>query len=308
MEVNMKKIAVLMSTYNGEQFIGDQLESLFEQKDVELEILVRDDGSTDMTKNILNSHQSKKKLTWYSGKNLKSAYSFLDLVDNAPEADYYAFCDQDDVWNEYKLSRAIEKIEELEIESAFDSPIVYCSDYQLVDADLNKLSSKGHFSTTSFQSSIVVSNATGGTMVFNNKMQKLLKTYKPKHLLMHDDWTHKVCLAVGGYVYYDNNYKSLCYRQHDNNVDGGVHTLGKRIRGIISRMIAREKIRSLQLNEVREGFSDIIPIDNLEVLNLFVNYRWSLKKKIRILTMKKLATENNSTNRKFRISIIFGYY
>lgn len=302
----MKKIVVLMSTYNGARFIDAQLKSLFEQKDVKMEILVRDDGSTDTTKKILDDYQLKKKLTWYSGENLKSAYSFFDLINNAPEADYYAFCDQDDVWIDNKLNRAVKKIEE--IENLNNSPIVYCSNYQLVDESLNKLSSKEHFSTTDFPSSIIASNATGCTMVFNNKMLKLLKKYKPKYLLMHDDWTHKLCLAVGGYVYYDSNYKSLYYRQHDNNVDGGVHSLGKRIRGIISRIFAKEKIRSLQLNEIIEGFSDSIPESNLEILKLFVNYRWSLKKKMKILSMKKLSTDNSSINRKFRISIILGYF
>ena len=61
----MKKIAVLMSTFNGEQFIEDQLDSLFNQKGVEIELLIRDDGSTDGTINILERYQTDDKLKWY---------------------------------------------------------------------------------------------------------------------------------------------------------------------------------------------------------------------------------------------------
>lgn len=301
----MKKIAVLMSTFNGEQFIEDQLDSLFNQKGVEIELLIRDDGSTDGTINILERYQTDDKLKWYSGDNLKPAYSFLNLINNAPKADYYAFCDQDDIWNESKLIRAINKLSE--IENSDDHPVLYCSDYQLVDTAMNNLPSNGHFSTTSFYSSIVASNATGCTIVFNDYLKKILSSYKPKYLVMHDDWAHKVCLAVGGTVYYDK-YKSLLYRQHENNADGGVHTTRKKISGIISRVISKEKVRSLQLLEINEGFSEIIPKENLKIINLFKNYRLSIKNKMKILFMKELSTKKISTDLKFRLAIIFGYY
>ena len=93
-----KKVLILLSTYNGERYIKEQIESLLKQENVKVSILVRDDGSTDGTINILNEYQKQGKLKWYTGENLKPAKSFMNLVENAPEYEYYAFCDQDDVW------------------------------------------------------------------------------------------------------------------------------------------------------------------------------------------------------------------
>lgn len=100
-------VTVLMSTYDGENFLRDQIESILNQEDVYVHLIVRDDGSKDRTINILEEYQSRGKLEWYSGKNLGSARSFLNLVSKSPDNEYYAFSDQDDVWFSKKLKRAI---------------------------------------------------------------------------------------------------------------------------------------------------------------------------------------------------------
>lgn len=106
------KIAVLISTYNGEKYIRDQIESIMSQKvDAQIDIIVRDDGSTDKTKDILEEYSKQKKLKWYTGENLKPANSFFNLLIQNETYDYYAFADQDDYWKNDKLRRAIEKIQ-----------------------------------------------------------------------------------------------------------------------------------------------------------------------------------------------------
>ena len=92
----MKEITVLMSTYNGEMFIREQIDSILNSKDVELQLLVRDDGSSDQTIPILKSYQTKKKLSFYQGHNVRPAKSFMELLCKAPNSKYYAFSDQDD--------------------------------------------------------------------------------------------------------------------------------------------------------------------------------------------------------------------
>ena len=109
----MRNILVLMSTYNGEKYLKEQIDSILAQKNVEVTIQVRDDGSTDGTIRILEEYQKCGKLNWYSSTNMGPAKSFLDLVYNAPlKYDYYAFCDQDDYWKEDKLYKAIETVSE----------------------------------------------------------------------------------------------------------------------------------------------------------------------------------------------------
>ncbi|MBR7166470.1 MAG: glycosyltransferase [Bacteroidaceae bacterium] len=104
-------VQVLMSTYNGMQYIREQLQSIYAQQGVDLSLLVRDDGSTDGTLQLLDEEQQAGRLSWYSGKNLGPAFSFWDLLHNAPEAPYYAFCDQDDVWDADKLAVAVAAME-----------------------------------------------------------------------------------------------------------------------------------------------------------------------------------------------------
>ena len=110
MEPMKEKVLVLMSTYNGEQYLQQQIDSIITQKNVDVELLVRDDGSTDKTIDILKDYQQKGLLSYYAGENLKPQLSFLHLLRHAPECKYYAFADQDDVWLEDKLSSGIEAI------------------------------------------------------------------------------------------------------------------------------------------------------------------------------------------------------
>ena len=91
------KICILLSAYNGEKYIEEQLESLVGQQEVAADILVRDDGSSDKTHEILDKWQNKGLLKWYKGENLGFAKSFMDLVQRAGDYEYYAFCDQDDI-------------------------------------------------------------------------------------------------------------------------------------------------------------------------------------------------------------------
>ena len=129
------RICVMLSSYNGEKYIKEQIDSILAQKiDGEMILLVRDDGSTDETKQILNEYRSKyNNISWYTGDNLKAAKSFWDLVNSAPDADYYAFCDQDDVWYPDKLVRAINALEKEAI------PALYASNVVVVDQNLNSI-------------------------------------------------------------------------------------------------------------------------------------------------------------------------
>ena len=93
----MSKILILMSTYNGEKYLREQIESIRNQTIKEdIEILVRDDGSKDGTLEILEEYAEIGTLQFIRGKNIGSAQSFHELLRIAPKYDYYAFADQDD--------------------------------------------------------------------------------------------------------------------------------------------------------------------------------------------------------------------
>lgn len=108
----MCRCLILLSTYNGEKYLPELLESVLAQKDIYVDILARDDGSTDKTVEILKKYDRVKV---YGGNNLKPAKSFLDLIWKADiNYDYYALCDQDDVWKEEKIISAVKCIENID--------------------------------------------------------------------------------------------------------------------------------------------------------------------------------------------------
>ena len=76
----MKSVLVLLSTYNGEKYLKEQIDSVLGQEKVKTFLLVRDDGSTDKTCSILEWYQKRGALKWYKGKNLGPARSFVDLI------------------------------------------------------------------------------------------------------------------------------------------------------------------------------------------------------------------------------------
>ena len=107
----MKKVCVLMSTYNGEKYLKEQIDSILKQKGVKVNLLVRDDGSTDNTLSLLEEYKKKGLLDYCCGSNMKPARSFMELLSIAPDSDYYAFSDQDDYWEHDKLFNAVKNTE-----------------------------------------------------------------------------------------------------------------------------------------------------------------------------------------------------
>ena len=107
-------VAILLGTYNGEKFLEAQLDSLEAQSVTNWTLYVSDDGSTDATLDIIHRYQSKwgtDKIRYRLGPQKGFAQNFLSLAcDTSIKADYYAFCDQDDVWLPEKLSIALEHI------------------------------------------------------------------------------------------------------------------------------------------------------------------------------------------------------
>src|SRR5574344_1284030 len=106
----MDKVNVLLSSYNGEKYIKTLLDSVLSQENVDVDLLVRDDASSDTTIDILQSYQAKKQLNLLQGENMGPARSFLFLLQHSHDANYYAFADEDDFWEKEKLSVAIEKL------------------------------------------------------------------------------------------------------------------------------------------------------------------------------------------------------
>lgn len=215
------KIAVLMSTYNGENYIKEQIDSILAQTgDFTLELWVRDDGSRDGTVDILARYAEAGKLRWYTGENRKPAHSFMDLLLSCPEYDYYAFADQDDVWQPDKLASGISQLK------AQEGPALYCANAQLVDRHLDSLGRCVYKQPPRLDLHTLscAGDLLGCTMVFNAPLAQLLQSCPmPGAMVMHDFYLALVCLLAGGNILFDQTPRML-YRQHGANVVGASHS------------------------------------------------------------------------------------
>ena len=222
----MEKVLVLMATYNGEKYIEQQLESLFAQADVEVSLLVRDDGSTDSTLEILDRWSKTHRVTWYADGHLGAKYGFLQLVGKALESDttYFAFCDQDDFWYPDKLQTALSHLQTAQP----GKPALYYCGQTLVDAELKPLSVHKLNAKRTLPARFVFGDIAGCTGVFNRALAEAVAAYKPEYMRMHDLWVMKVCCAIGGQVFVDPE-PHIAYRQHGSNVEGLSNSLRSKV-------------------------------------------------------------------------------
>ncbi|MEE0861728.1 MAG: glycosyltransferase [Lachnospiraceae bacterium] len=273
----MNKVCVLMSTYNGEKFLKEQIESLINQRDIEIDVFVRDDGSRDLTQEILDSYKTKG-VKWYKGKNLGAAMSFMELMFKAPEADYYAFCDQDDVWKNNKLAEAVRCIEA----SCSDkqTPVMYFSNVEVVNERLELIQTSDiDKSYNNLKKVLLSNNAIGCTIVFNSALMHKVRMYEPQYVYMHDWWVYSLCLCLGGKVVFDSK-AYIMYRQHGSNCLGYSSRKKNIFKAIFSKS---ECIASRQAKELLNGYQHLVQTEEKAILETVALYRKKWKLKWRLL-------------------------
>lgn len=215
------KVAILLCTYHGQHYLADQLDSFAAQTHQNWEVWASDDGSEDDTHTILEAYRNKwrdGRLSIHSGPAEGFAANFLSLTCKASiEADYYAYSDQDDVWEADKLERAVRWLDSV----PSDTPALYCSRTRLVDAANSEIGLSPLFTRPpSFANALMQNIAGGNTMVFNNAARNLLREAgEDVSVVIHDWWAYLAVTACGGVVYYDS-YPSVRYRQHGGNLIG----------------------------------------------------------------------------------------
>jgi glycosyltransferase involved in cell wall biosynthesis len=218
----MIRISILLSTYNGSKYIKEQLDSLLNQSYKNIEIIVRDDGSSDNTIEILKSYNIKPIDTKI---NLGAMGSFEELLKYALQnsnSDYFMFCDQDDVWDTKKVEKTLVKMEEMEKEFG-NIPLLVHTDLEVVDAKLNTINNsfmnfqKINPGINKFHNLLMQNTITGCTVMINRQLaQKCL--FVPDDAIMHDWWIGLVASQFGKIGYIDE--ATIKYRQHTSNTIG----------------------------------------------------------------------------------------
>lgn len=206
-----------MSTYNGEKYLSQQIESIIAQTETKWRLIIRDDGSKDNTLSIIKQFINRdKRIELVEGENVGVINSFFQLVKYS-KADFYFFCDQDDVWLSNKLEIMLNEATSCEQ----GVPLLVYSDLKVVDSNLNVLYSSmidelTGPASTNLKEEMRRNCVTGCASMINNALAKVWQ--ETEDVIMHDWYLAQIAAAYNNLVYI--NEPTVLYRQHENNVLG----------------------------------------------------------------------------------------
>jgi glycosyltransferase involved in cell wall biosynthesis len=268
---------VLLSSHNGFRFLRQQIESVLAQRDVDVRLCVRDDGSTDETMDLLRALGAAEVRIGYShGARLGAARSFLTMLSETPaDIDCVALCDQDDVWLDTKLARAADWLSDL------PGPGMYCSAVQVVDEGLRAV---GVHRTCkrgpALENALVQNIATGCTIVLNRPALSFFREV-PLHPVMHDAWIYAVMSAVGTVRYDPTTW--VLYRQHGANTIGLAGSKPKQWVRRLSQHVdsGKYRVHTQQARELLELLGNEVTPEARATLTAFVEAQASWSGRLR---------------------------
>jgi glycosyltransferase involved in cell wall biosynthesis len=283
----MRRGCILLSTYNGQRYLRPQIESLLGQKDCDLEIFVRDDGSSDNTVSILREYASgNRRVRVYEGQNLGVVKSFLWLLQHAAaDFDGYFFSDQDDVWDCDKVAVGLERLES----RVPLVPSIYCARVRYVDAEGRALCLSPIPSFPGFANALVECVAVGCTMALNRAARDLIVGAPPQTAIMHDWWCYLVVSAFGNVLY--DEVPRMDYRQHGKNLVGASPSRFEDRAIRLKRRLNRPRgvtKRSDQARELLRLFGDRLEPRNQRLLTDFVFGKDSLQTRVKLVRERAL--------------------
>ena len=280
-----KKVAIILSTYNGEKYIKDQIESILNQTYKNIEIYVRDDGSKDGTVEILKEYERKGKIKLFQEENVGFVKSFFKCLTYCSDADYYSFSDQDDVWEEWKIKRAVEMLNE----GDNTKPLLYFSDYDFYNEKLEFVSHfKSHKKGPSFRNSIVDCINMGIGTVINKKARDIMVESNMKKSCGHDWSAYMICSAFGNVIY--DKVSSVKYRRIENNVSAGGKSFISFQLWRIKKYMVNNYFKNIkeEIIEFESIFGDKLKTEDKKVLNLFTSKKYNFIKAMKRVFYKKM--------------------
>jgi len=299
-----KRVVILMATYNGERFLKEQLDSIFDQKGINnLTLMIRDDGSTDRTISIIKEYSSEHNIIIMDDdeKHIGPAKSFWRLLNKADGYDYYLFSDQDDVWDIDKVLTAISAAKK------YDEPFLYTSNNRKINEKGNLLNecSANRAPKYDMKSVLVSSFAQGCSMLFNNQARSYALLQKEEYIPMHD-LAILVSTLINGNVFYDLTPR-FSHRIHSGNVDAINNN--ESMKAKILKAKTKWKKRSFDTpldvyaTELLNKYNEDITYDFERFLNVLSNYKKSWLAKIRLVFWLLFIDRNNSSQTKLNFAI-----
>lgn len=302
--MNNPSVAVLMSTYNGEAYLVEQINSILDQTYQNIHLFIRDDGSTDNTMRILEKFVENPKVSVIrSDDNLGYKNSFLTLlktaVDLKSDYQYFSFSDQDDVWLKNKILVSIRKLEKSD-----NRYRIYFSGLTFVDSKLNKLKIKDDSKVrTTFPAEMVRHSVSGATSVISRDLAELAVKYKEVQKLPggHDEFIFRLNAALRGHFFADkNNY--IKFRRHENNTSSATKNILLKVKQEFSN---GDKSEVLTAKFIKNNYKHILPTITLQEIDVLVNYDISFKNKLSLVKNKSFRRENFLMNIIFIFKVMF---
>ncbi len=215
----MDKIDILLATYNGQEFLREQIDSILNQSYQDFNLIISDDSSEDETYKILKEYEKKDSRIrlFRQEKNLGLIQNFEFLLKQVT-SDYFMFSDQDDIWKENKIEKSINKLKQEK------AALVY-TDLEIVDKNLEiiypsywkyKNIYKKIKKYNNFEALYLNNFVTGCTILAkSNYIKDIVPLPKTSKFMLHDYWTALVIASKDKIAYLDE--PTIKYRQHKNN-------------------------------------------------------------------------------------------
>lgn len=277
-------VIILMSTYNGQLYLKEQLDCIARQTYPGLiTTIIRDDGSKDDTEAIALSYPQteNRKIIFIKADNVGPQCSFLELIRLAPEADYYFFADQDDVWDLDKIEIGVAAMAQETV------PVSYCSNFRHTHMDLTIYEEQALTATPNFSplSIIFYNQIPGCVMGFNWALMTLMKQMQLPDVMMHDSMALSLAAACGKVIY--DPQPRISHRIHASNVVGHGHKKIVLHKWVAEKLMLLLKKDSFDLSKMADAFVRVaghqIHPQYREDITLLRDFKNSWKNTLRLL-------------------------
>lgn len=262
-------VSVAMATYNGEKFIGEQLDSILNQTYPNIEIVITDDDSGDSTVSIIKEFQKKyiSIVLFTQKRNSGVTKTFENSIKNC-KGDFIALSDQDDIW---QLNKIEILVDEIGTEDAVysNSLLVDKNGMSLTKEFKSIMNLKSYYSGAPF----LLSNCVPGhTILMKSDFAKMISPFPAN--IMFDRWISFCAAANNGIKFVDKSL--VLYRQHGSNTIGVGKFKNRRRKETSSEKFDKKSDELITFSKA--------PIKNEETKEIlqqmikFFNHRWSLKR------------------------------
>ncbi|MBQ9735579.1 MAG: glycosyltransferase [Clostridia bacterium] len=310
-ETAVNTVQILLSTYNGERYLRAQLDSFLTLAGAEdVKLLIRDDGSTDGTRAILEEYRDAHGFEVIFGENVGLDESFRILFAHTDRScSYFAYADQDDVWLPEKVARAVAALDG----APADEPVLYCARSHLTDEE-GKIIGVTRKPTREpcFENAMVQNVCIGHTQVYNRKMLALLETLYTPDMFVMDHYAY-LCAAAFGTILFDTEPVTL-YRQHGRNAIGYGNTPFSVLKNRIRRTLAgvpnghgkqlfafREATRRADAPPLKERYAR-------EIDSFLAGAERGVLSRLKFLSRTRAHRQGFFENLGFRVLYLFGAY